>query len=874
MITKIFTIASVLLMTTVLQACKHPLVIVGEGDIVDANNTGRGCTLEQFQAQATACTGYEISDNYLVNYKAEPRPGWRFARWEGACSPTSDFQHCRLDASKAAVDWWHEYHPDTAVPPSTAVFEPITGNSGFLTGPAVAGVAWETATQQGVTGLDGGFQYEEGETVRFMVGDTLVGKAPGQPQVTIFDLAGSVVHTGIDISWALQDEEGPFQTVINTAVFLQSLDHDADPKNGIQIRPGTAALFKRVSLDVSQHWRAFQDESALRHALALANRTQRFSAVHGIVAPAAALAQLYQALDVNPLTLGVSQLQLEDENGNLERIEHFQYDAGGTMIRHDDGTPESFESWHHDASGNMTRHERYAENYGAYNVIETYHYDANARLTRKTRDYDADGTLEEIFSWHYQYNSYGNITSATESYDGSDTPANVETWQYDTRGNVTRKSEDWDADGTPNNIETWQYGTRGNIARHEWDWNGDATPDSVEAWQYDARGNVTRLDSGQGSDWYSLKTWRYDANDNVTQLTEDWNIDDYDEEPRGYIESWHYNSDGNATRLERINVDGTLDAIETWQYDSYGNVTEFTEDSQQGITTIVQNRNYDANGNVTLLEIEEYDDGSVVIAGNDGPGYDGGELFSNGVALPESAINDIAFITYVDGSAHQHQHENGRDQGQIFGTGGTVRLTSDTLSQSITTGITGQLTAIQIQWNGKASTAAPLMNFSIVAGGNPPTGDVLYFEALNFESAESNDVFTWDLTAANLFFEAGDRFTLTLNTQGEDIPNRLHSYRYEYNASGKLVRFEEDDGGDGMPDIVETWQYDANGKLTQFLQKVGNGEGGFDQATSYQFEATGWGHLFGDMELWPHGSWPPWEPRLYPAEGDKGTPQR
>jgi hypothetical protein len=34
-------------------------------------------------------------------------------------------------------------------------------------------------------------------------------------------------------------------------------------------------------------------------------------------------------------------------------------------------------------------------------------------------------------------------------------------------------------------------------------------------------------------------------------------------------------------------------------------------------------------------------------AGNDPPGYVGGELFRNGVALPSSAVNDIAFISYV-----------------------------------------------------------------------------------------------------------------------------------------------------------------------------------------------------------------------------------
>lgn len=36
-----------------------------------------------------------------------------------------------------------------------------------------------------------------------------------------------------------------------------------------------------------------------------------------------------------------------------------------------------------------------------------------------------------------------------------------------------------------------------------------------------------------------------------------------------------------------------------------------------------------------------------VLAGNDGPGYPGGELFRNGVTLPDAETNDLAFITYV-----------------------------------------------------------------------------------------------------------------------------------------------------------------------------------------------------------------------------------
>ncbi len=115
--TGILILANVFLAAVALQGCKHPLAIVGEGDIVDANNSGYGCTLEQFQAQDTACTENEVSGDYFVNYKAEPRPGWRFVRWDGPCAPRSDFQYCRLNIGKPGVVWWDETHPDAEIPP-------------------------------------------------------------------------------------------------------------------------------------------------------------------------------------------------------------------------------------------------------------------------------------------------------------------------------------------------------------------------------------------------------------------------------------------------------------------------------------------------------------------------------------------------------------------------------------------------------------------------------------------------------------------------------------------------------------------------------------------------------------------------------------
>ena len=105
-----------------------------------------------------------------------------------------------------------------------------------------------------------------------------------------------------------------------------------------------------------------------------------------------------------------------------------------------------------------------------------------------------------------------------------------------------------------------------------------------------------------------------------------------------------------------------------------------------------------------------------------------------------------------------------RDQGRIFGTGGTVEVTENTLSQSITAGISGQLAAIKIQLNAEVPTPAPHLNLAILTGGHPPVGKVLFSELLDLRTAKNDDILTWDVRKANLVFNSGDQFVFTIST--------------------------------------------------------------------------------------------------------------
>jgi hypothetical protein len=107
-----------------------------------------------------------------------------------------------------------------------------------------------------------------------------------------------------------------------------------------------------------------------------------------------------------------------------------------------------------------------------------------------------------------------------------------------------------------------------------------------------------------------------------------------------------------------------------------------------------------------------------------------------------------------------------QDQGQIFSTDGIVELGIDFFSQSITAGVTGNLTAIEIQCDGRAEAGCTAdVRYSIYSGGNPVSGSLLYTELVT-ENLEASEVFSWLLPASSaLFFEAGEQFTFAFQAQ-------------------------------------------------------------------------------------------------------------
>jgi uncharacterized protein len=110
---------------------------------------------------------------------------------------------------------------------------------GKFAGP-VAGLRFATPTCAGVTDSGGMFQYRDGEVVTFSVGALVVGAAPGADRITVADIVARVGGNPGKLA-----DPG----LTNIARFLQTLDRDGNPDNGVTLTPEIHELVGERAID-------------------------------------------------------------------------------------------------------------------------------------------------------------------------------------------------------------------------------------------------------------------------------------------------------------------------------------------------------------------------------------------------------------------------------------------------------------------------------------------------------------------------------------------------------------------------------------------------------------------------------------------------
>ncbi len=110
---------------------------------------------------------------------------------------------------------------------------------GRFAGPIV-GLRFETPTCSGVTDQDGTFDYRDNEVVTFSVGAVLIGAARGAERLTVADIVARVDGNRDKLA-----DPG----LTNIARFLQTLDQDGNPDNGITLTPEIHELLGDRAID-------------------------------------------------------------------------------------------------------------------------------------------------------------------------------------------------------------------------------------------------------------------------------------------------------------------------------------------------------------------------------------------------------------------------------------------------------------------------------------------------------------------------------------------------------------------------------------------------------------------------------------------------
>ena len=182
-------------------------------------------------------------------------------------------------------DSHHADHKDEEEEKENAGLTIIIGDGRLIDAP-VEGVGYVSGPLAGVTGSNGEFQYEVGNSIRFFIGDIALGRA----------VKGKAVITPLDL---VADGSADTPAVINIARLLQSLD--AEPGDGvITIPPAVraAAVRSNAALSPAIEFLDFSDATAFvnaaSHLVAVLTGDYPFTAV--LVDAASARAHLVESI--------------------------------------------------------------------------------------------------------------------------------------------------------------------------------------------------------------------------------------------------------------------------------------------------------------------------------------------------------------------------------------------------------------------------------------------------------------------------------------------------------------------------------------------------------------------------------------------------
>lgn len=515
--------------------------------------------------------------------------------------------------------------------PSNAAAGNASSSSDLLTGAfvdnPVENLRYETPTFRGFTLDNGEFSYHAGETVKFYVGDILIGEAPGAATITPFDLAGmsSIPQTASEVRRTinrLSPSLNPampssMNYVINLAVFLQTIDADGDPQNNIKIPTELHNIASGLSLDFKQHYLTFQADFPLHEFMADARANGLWGGARPVRNPGYALDTLYADLQITP-EIRVPYIVENDFNadGTPDSIVRTTYDANGNeaSIENDydaDGTPNVIDSFSYDDNGNETSNRTDLNGDGVEDGVTKHSYDANGYLTAFSVDSNADGSPDMTITT--TNDPHGLPTQEEQDNDGDGLPDVIIKHFYDDSGNeIKKETTRYTTQGVSNEIRTFSYDEiTKRLIKEERDSNGDGFSDTIISYSNipNALGekDITKIDNNADStpDFISFIT--KDINGNIIEQGNDYDADGKID----HVETYDYDDNGNLiTHSIDSNADGTINVVSSFSYDANGNLIKVVDDTNaDGTPDRVTSHYYDPDGTYIKTETDNNADG-------------------------------------------------------------------------------------------------------------------------------------------------------------------------------------------------------------------------------------------------------------------------
>jgi hypothetical protein len=357
----------------------------------------------------------------------------------------------------------------------------------------VSGLQYKTATQSGVTDSNGSFKYFAGETVTFSVSNMSIGQSTGAPIVTTFDLVGIAPPTSSFGIPTNNPTSKKFQEAINISLFLQTLDDDSDPTNGIAIPAVVNSVVAANPLDfkittnllpgeVDQTWYNFQDSPQFKVFIGSCRAAGAWGGTKAIKQLGYAANSLYQGLGITPSVYLVEQNTQTD--GSLE---NYEYINSGLIYKQRNNYSRWTFAYNTDGDATSEIFEVPSNRTDTTNIV----YDVNGNP--KTILY-AD--LYNVTTTHFEYDMNGNKTKESVYFNGADSPSGVKVYSYNPNGTLAIL-KDYDQDNQLLNTTRYYYNNSFLITSRDVT-NGGGTRTYVQT--YDESNNVIKLTESYGTD--------------------------------------------------------------------------------------------------------------------------------------------------------------------------------------------------------------------------------------------------------------------------------------------------------------------------------------------------------------------------------------